>query len=213
MNVFMLEIPHFKKSYPSGFQLKFDSLFLDKGIHLVIGENGAGKTTLFKAIAGINSFEGIIMLDGLAIKKDPLNYLRFVNYSEAEPQYPEFLTLEELILFVAKAKKATKEQIEFLKHEFGVGSYSNNPISSYSSGMLKKASLLLAFLGNPKLIILDEPFTTIDAGAHKKLIKLIKSESAKGVSFMISSHHVASEDLLTFNAILKISRGTIMDIQ
>lgn len=209
----MLEIHQFQKTYPTGFKINIESLNIGQGIHLVKGENGAGKSTLFKAIAGIHPFEGEILVDKLSVKKEPLSYRKFVNYSESEPQYPEFLSLEELILFVSEAKKATQTQIDLLKKGFGVGSYSNNTLSSYSSGMLKKAGLLLAFLGHPKLIILDEPFTTIDTASQKNLIQLINSEMARGVDFLISSHHIAPGEFLNFTSILTISNGTILQKQ
>jgi ABC-2 type transport system ATP-binding protein len=132
-----------------------------------------------------------------------------VNYSEAEPEFPEFLSLDELILLVAKSKKATSESVKKLKDIFGVHSYAKNPISSYSSGMLKKAALLLAFLGNPQLIILDEPFTTIDVKAQEKLFKLINDYLSLGVNFLVSSHHFPNVDNFTFKSIIDIKNGKL----
>jgi Fe-S cluster assembly ATPase SufC len=82
-------------------------------------------------------------------------------------------------------------------------------IADYSSGMLKKASLLLAFLGNPKLIILDEPFTTIDTASQNFLIQLIELKWSEGVNFLISTHQKAFVDLLPFESVLTISNGRI----
>jgi ABC-2 type transport system ATP-binding protein len=205
----MLEIQNFLKKYPTGFQLEIDSLLLKEGVHTIQGENGAGKSTLFKAIAGIHTFQGKIILEKADLKKDPLTYRKSVNYAEAEPTYPEFLTLNDLILFVAKAKQATNDQIEHLISVFGVSAFLAQPIATYSSGMLKKTSLLLAFLGNPRLIILDEPFTTIDRKSQENLIDLIKLQMAKGVNFLISSHQTAILDLMDFDSVHSISKGRI----
>ena len=101
----MLEISQFKKSYSTGFELKIDSINLEKGIHLIKGENGSGKSTLLKAIVGIHDFEGDITLEGIAIKKDPVRFREIVNYSDAEPMFPDFLNLDELIAFVADIRK------------------------------------------------------------------------------------------------------------
>ncbi len=81
----MLEIQHFLRKYPSGFQLEIDSLLLGNGIHMIQGVNGAGKSSLFKAIAGIQTFEGKIILENTDLKNDPLAFRKLVNYSEAEP--------------------------------------------------------------------------------------------------------------------------------
>ena len=205
----MLEIQNFLKKYPTGFQLEIDSLLLKEGVHMIKGENGAGKSTLFKAIAGIHTFRGKIILEKTDLKKDPLTFRKRVNYAEAEPIYPEFLSLNDLILFVAKAKEAALDQIEHLKSIFGVSAFLEQPIATYSSGMLKKTSLLLAFLGNPKLVILDEPFTTIDSAAQKKLIELIKLQISAGVNFLISSHQTEIIDLLDFESVHTISKGRI----
>lgn len=107
----MLHIKHFHKAYPTGFELNINNLEFSSGIHLIKGENGAGKSTLFKAIAGIHPFEGEIALNGVSLSKEPLRYRMLVNYAEAEPQFPEFLSLDELILLVAQAKKAPTESI------------------------------------------------------------------------------------------------------
>ena len=198
---------HFLKKYPTGFQLKIDALFLDKGIHLIQGANGAGKSTLFKAIAGIQPFEGRILLEKKDLVEDPLTFRRWVNYAEAEPLYPEFVSLEDLILVVSKAKDPSMSQVSAMKEAFGVAAFSENRISTYSSGMLKKASLLLAFLGYPKLIILDEPFTTIDRATQARLIDLIALKKSEGVNFLIASHQTAFLDELAFDSVHTIIEG------
>lgn len=205
----MLDIQRFKKTYPTGFQMEINSLHLSKGIHLLKGENGSGKSTLLKAIAGIHDFEGEIMLEGISLKKEPIRFRKLVNYSEAEPLFPEFLSMDELIAFVSKTKGANKSQIESLKDILGIGDFSSNPISTYSSGMLKKAGLILAFLGYPSLIILDEPYTTIDIGSQKRLTELIKSEMQKGVSFLLTSHVADFEELFEYDSVLAIVNGNI----
>ncbi len=203
----MLQIKNFHKSYPTGFELNIHDLEFQTGIHLIKGENGAGKSTLFKAIAGIHPFGGEIILNDISISKESLKYRMLVNYAEAEPQFPDFLSLDELITVVAEAKKASAESIEDLKNLFGVTQYSPNPIKSYSSGMLKKAALLLAFLGNPQLIILDEPFTTIDGEAQEKLLTLIRDQQSTGVNFLISSHHLPTMQDFAFDTVVQIQNG------
>ena len=205
----MLEVQHFKKAYNTGFELAIESLQLQKGIHLIKGENGSGKSTLLKAIAGIHPFEGKISLSGISLTEEPVRYRRMINYSDAEPMFPDFLNLDELIKFAAETKKAKQSQIDYLKNALGIGDYSKNPLSSYSSGMLKKAGLILAFLGNPSLIILDEPFTTIDVATQEHLKNLILSSVAEGKSFLITSHLADFEKLFSYTSILEISGGKL----
>ncbi|MBN3582794.1 ABC transporter ATP-binding protein [Algoriphagus aestuarii] len=206
----MLNLHNFHKSYSTGFSISVDHLNLDSGIHLIKGANGSGKSTLLKAIAGIHDFEGDIDLFGISIKKEPVTFRKMVNFSEAEPVFPEFLSLDELIRFTSQIIQPDHHQVQELKEKLGIAEYSKNPISTYSSGMLKKSALLLAFLGSPKLIILDEPFTTIDLATQGRLKVLIQSKLNQGTSFILTSHLADFEDLFEYNTTLEIKNGVLL---
>ncbi|MEL7003007.1 MAG: ABC transporter ATP-binding protein, partial [Bacteroidota bacterium] len=92
---------------------------------------------------------------------------------------------------------------------FEVDRYWKNPVGTYSSGMLKKIALTMAFCGNPRLILLDEPFTTIDAKSLTLLCDLIKDFYSKGCSFIISAHQLKASIPLTFDATLFIEEKTL----
>jgi ABC-2 type transport system ATP-binding protein len=186
----MLQFVNYKKTYGSYPALQIPNLQLDAGIYWVKGVNGSGKSTMLKSIAGILAFNGDIILDGgISIKKQPVAFRKLVNFAEAEPLFPEFLTGSEMIRLFADAKDAPKGQEGTYIESMGIQTYMDRPIGSYSSGMLKKLSLVLAFLGNPKLILLDEPLITIDTAALKILYRWISEQSREhGVSFMLSSH-------------------------
>jgi ABC-2 type transport system ATP-binding protein len=206
----MLEIRNFKKYYQSFLALDVPEIDFNPGIHWVKGSNGSGKTTLFRSISGILPYEGEILLDQIDQAKDPIKYRMMVNYGEAEPLYPGFLTANDLITFTAKAKKASKQQIDLLVETFEIGSFMNNPTGSYSSGMLKKTSLILAFLGNPKLIILDEPLVTIDVKAVQTTCKLVQDfHFNQGVNFLISSHQNFEFTELTTHNTYQVANQTI----
>jgi len=206
----MLSVSGFVKKYPSGFQFTLDQLELKRGIHLIQGENGSGKSTFLKALAGIHDSEGEIALDGISLRKSPLAYRMKIGYAEAEPIFPEFLNANDIIQVVATAKNAEKLQIDALKERFGVSKFSSYPVGTYSSGMLKKTALLLAFLGSPSLIILDEPFTTIDVASQEILTDLILDQSASGVSFLLTSHQSNPLDHLSFTSKLVFETGKLL---
>jgi ABC-2 type transport system ATP-binding protein len=186
----MLQFVEFQKSYSNFPALKIDDLIIDPGIYWVKGVNGSGKSTLLKSIAGILSFNGDIVLNGnISIKKDPVAYRKLVNFAEAEPLFPEFLTGMEMIKLFVSAKDAPEGQEQFFIESMKMQGYVDRPIGTYSSGMLKKLSLVLAFLGKPKLILLDEPLITIDTESLKILYNWINMQHKEnGVSFMLSSH-------------------------
>lgn len=190
----MLHFNQFEKSYFNQLVLKIDNIKIPEGIFWIKGGNGSGKSTLLKAIAGILSFEGDIAIGTIYLKDHGVSYRKLVNFAEAEPLYPEFLTGFEMVDLFAKAKGAVSDQEETLIAEMGMKPYIHNPLGSYSSGMLKKLSLVLAFLGQPKLILLDEPLNTIDVESLEILYRWINEKYRnEKISFLLSSHQPLDE--------------------
>lgn len=184
----MLRFHNYSKGYGKKPVIAIPGLTLDHGIYWLRGENGSGKTTLIKSIAGLIPFNGDIEASGTNIKKNRIAYTSIVNYAEAEPVYPEFLTGDDLISFVATAKKAPGNQSEKLAATLGISGYKGNKTGTYSSGMTKKLSLVLGFLGNPKIILLDEPLITLDVQSVAALQALILQSFSEGITFIITSH-------------------------
>lgn len=184
----MLTLHNFQKSYGDRPILTIPDWHLPPGIHWLKGPNGAGKTTLFRSIAGLLPHEGTSQLHTLDSRRDAVAYRMRVNYAEAEPTFPPLLTAHEIISWVADAKQAPSGQAEALIAAFDISAYQHTPVSTYSSGMLKKTSLIVAFLGKPDLILLDEPLVTLDVEATKIVAQLVESARNQGVSFLLSSH-------------------------
>ena len=193
----MLQFNNFQKSYGYNVILKIADLTLAEGIYWIKGANGCGKSTLLKSIAGMLSFDGNISLNKLNVKKDSVAYKSIVNFSDAEPLFPLFLTGWEMVKLFSQAKKATNGQAAQYIEEMKMSNYLDQQIGTYSSGMLKKLSLLLAFLGHPELILLDEPLITIDADSLNILYKWIREKYEKeNAAFLISSHNSIESNLL-----------------
>lgn len=185
----MLNVQNFSKSYNNHTIIAVESLVIPEGIHWFKGINGSGKSTFFRSVAGIIPFDGTISWNDLDIRKNDVAYRMQVNMSEADPLYPDYLSGYDLVKFIAEAKKADDQQLNHLATVLGVDVYWKTPMGTYSSGMLKKISLLTAFIGNPKLIMLDEPLITIDVRSVQIVYELVKEYSEqRGVSFLLSSH-------------------------
>lgn len=159
----MLEFKNFKKKYNGELILATDHFFIDRGTYWVKGDNGSGKSTLLKCIAGLIDFDGDINFDGESNRKHISAFRKAINYMEAEHLYPKFLKGSDLVSVYKNAKSATEAQVRYLLSKLGVDSFLPKELEDLSSGMTKRLSLALAFLGSPKLIILDEPFITLDA--------------------------------------------------
>lgn len=185
----MLHIENLLKKYGEKVILDIDKLDIPPGITHLKGINGSGKTTFSKIVAGLIPYRGVVVLnDAFDPVSTKVAYRKLVNYAEPEPLFPEYLTANDLIRFIGKAKGASKAQMAHYTGLLGVNEYLYDTIGTYSSGMLKRLSLCLAFLGKPSLILLDEPFNTLDTMAIELLKNLVHQQNKAGVNFILVSH-------------------------
>jgi ABC-2 type transport system ATP-binding protein len=205
----MITFTAIKKDYGSRTILNIPHLEIPNGIHWLQGGNGIGKTTLMKIIAGIHPFEGQVQVDGVVLQNKPVAYRHLVAYAEAEPLFPEFLTGTELIRFVQQTRKASDQQVNDLLTELGIADFIKHPVGTYSSGMLKKLSLLISFIGDMKLMLLDEPLVTLDVTFIPKLLSLIDARHKAGVTFIISSHQALPDTYFKCTGTLTIENQSV----
>ena len=204
----MLSVTSFSKYYGEELILSMETLTLSPGIHLIKGDNGSGKTTFFKCLAGVIPCRGEISIDECSLKRDPLAYRYLVNFAEAEPVFPPFLSAKDLVRFVARTKNSNVGQMTHYRQGLGIDWYFEKACSTYSSGMLKKLSLALAFLGSPKVIILDEPLITLDELTRNQLYKLMREKPE--IIFLISSHHEIATRFLEISSVYSIRNKTLV---
>jgi ABC-2 type transport system ATP-binding protein len=204
----MLQFDHLYKTYNQQPVLDISHLKLERNIYWLKGINGSGKTTLLSMLAGLIPFKGDIQLDGVNLRCDPVSYRSLVNFAEAEPLYPDFITGNELVLFYQEIRKAASVQIDMLINLFKMHHFLKSPIGTYSSGMVKKLSLLLAFIGKPSLLLLDEPLAMLDEGSVHILPELINAYHKEfKTGFIFSSHQPINLFSLTVNQILITDRS------
>lgn len=201
----MLEFLLVKKEYSERIILSVSELKLSEGIYWLTGANGSGKTTLLKMVSGLIPFSGHILIDGVDLRLKPMAYRKFISIAEAEARYPPFLTGKELIGFYQQIRNASSSQTELLAERLGFGQFISTPVGTYSSGMLKRLSLLLAFIGAPKWIFLDEPMANLDAEAVTILPGIIMEyHKTYGTNFIFSSHTRFPDENLTVSQKLLI---------
>ena len=153
--------------------------------------------------------EGTSQVNELDSRQHAVAYRTRVNYAEAEPLFPPLLTAHEIISWVADAKQAPAGQADGLIAAFDIGAYQHTPVSTYSSGMLKKTSLIVAFLGTPDLILLDEPLITLDIAATTTVVGLIEKGHQQGVSFLLSSHQALETAQLPIDSVWQLTNQTL----
>lgn len=209
----MLKIKHFSKVYDDKPAVDDLSLEVNAGdIYAFIGHNGAGKTTTIKACCGILQFEqGDIFVNGLSVKDDPIECKKQMAYIPDNPELYEYLSGIKYLNFVADiygvGKKERTERIAKYADAFGLTEDLAQPVSAYSHGMKQKLAIISAWLHDPKLIIMDEPFVGLDPVAAHTLKTMMRAHCDNGGAIFFSTHVLeVAEKLCDKVAIIKNGR-------
>ena len=191
----MLEIYNLTKSYGDKTAVEDLSFTVNAGeLCAFIGHNGAGKTTTLKCVAGILGFEGgHVRVDGVSPVEDPLEVKRRIAYIPDNPDLYDFMTGMQYLNFIGDIFGVPQEQREDRIQKYAAAlSLSDSeigaPISTYSHGMKQKLALISAFLHEPKLILLDEPFVGLDPKASHVLKEIMKDFCKDGGAILFSTH-------------------------
>ena len=185
----MIRFTGFRKFYSRRLIVSADEVEIPEGISRISGVNGSGKTTLFRCIAGMIPFLGSVRLFGVDPKKNPIAYRRLVSFSDAKPDYPGFLTGLDLLKYFCAVRNFSMNRTGALQKDFGVAEFIADKVETYSEGMHKRLSLLLAFIGSPRLIILDEPFAFLDREGQLKLLDMVNERLLREkINFLLSNH-------------------------
>ncbi|MDD6301990.1 MAG: ABC transporter ATP-binding protein [Bacillales bacterium] len=220
----MLKIEHLTKKYGVKRAIDDLSIHIEKGeVYGFIGHNGAGKTTTLKSIVGILNFEeGEIFIDGRSIKKEPLECKRIIAYIPDNPDLYDYMTGIKYLNFIADIyqidETTRRNNIEKYAKAFEIYPALVQPIASYSHGMKQKLALISAWIHEPKLIVMDEPFVGLDPKASHLLKQMMKEFCLNGGSIFFSTHVLeVAEKLCDKIAIIKegrlISFGTIEEVK
>lgn len=186
------------------------NLELKNGILGLIGPNGAGKSTLMRILATISRpSEGIVIFDGTDIVKSPDTVRKVLGYLPQDfGVYPN-LTAMEFLEYIAAIKgftgKRIKIRIEALLDELNLTVVRNRPIGTYSGGMKQRIGIAQVLVGDPKLLILDEPTVGLDPEERVRFRNLLTDLS--GERIVILSSHIVSDIETMANDIAVIYEG------
>ena len=190
----MLNISHLTKTYGDKKAVDDLSLHIAPGeIYGFIGHNGAGKTTTIKSVVGILQFdEGEITIDGTSLKDDPIACKKKIAYIPDNPDLYEFMSGIKYLNFIADifgvGAEERQERIKKYADMFELTEDLAQPISAYSHGMKQKLAIIAAWIHNPKLIIMDEPFVGLDAKASFLLKEVMRYVCAARGAIFVSTH-------------------------
>ena len=209
----MLDIKNLTKTYGDKKAVDNLTLHIAPGeICGFIGHNGAGKTTTLKSVAGILQFdEGEITIGGRSVKTEPLECKRQIAYIPDNPDIYEFMTGIQYLNFIADIfginEMKRKERIEKYAKLFELTDDLTAAVASYSHGMKQKLAIISAWIHNPKLIIMDEPFVGLDPKAAHLLKEMMKEACSEGCAIFFSTHVLeVAEKLCDKVAVIKGGR-------
>ena len=220
----MVEIKGLCKSYDNKRVVdNLDLVINDGEIYGFIGHNGAGKTTTIKCLIGILSFEkGEILIDGLSIKDKPIECKRKIAYIPDNPDLYNYMSGIDYLNFIGDVfNVANEERVKRIDKYAGIFELTDslaNPISSYSHGMRQKLAIIAAWLHEPDLIVMDEPFVGLDPKASHDLKMMMREFCDRGGSIFFSTHVLeVAEKLCDKVAIIKqgqlIKSGTMEEVK
>ena len=166
------------------------SFTADREILGLLGANGAGKSTLLKAVLGLTRPDaGAITVAGTNPRRDPVEAKRWIGYLPEEPVLYDLLTGREFLEFVAGIKGIdASAQIDADLDYFALTGDADSLIREYSFGMRKKIGIVAAWLGNPPLLLLDEPLNGLDAESMRLVRLRLERLRAEGSTVVLSSH-------------------------
>lgn len=220
----MLKIEHLTKTYGEKKAVDDLSLHIAPGeIYGFIGHNGAGKTTTIKSCAGILPFDaGTILVDGLDVTSKPIECKRRIAYIPDNPDLYEFMSGIKYLNFIGDIfgveAGVRAERIKKYADIFGLTEDLAQPISAYSHGMKQKLAIISAWIHEPKLIIMDEPFVGLDPKAAFSLKEMMHELCDKGGAIFFSTHVLdVAEKLCDKVAIIKegklIANGSMAQVK
>lgn len=220
----MLDIQHLTKTYGEKKAVDDLTLHIAPGeIYGFIGHNGAGKTTTLKSVVGILQFDqGEITIGGKSIKADPLACKRLLAYIPDNPDLYDYMTGIKYLNFIADVfgvdAQTRRERIRTYADTFELTGDLAQPIAAYSHGMKQKLAIIAAWLHDPRLIVMDEPFVGLDPKAAHTLKGMMRQVCDNGGAIFFSTHVLeVAEKLCDKVAIIKggrlIRSGTMEEVK
>lgn len=210
----MLQLKHISKEYKNKMALKDVCLELDNGIYGLLGPNGAGKSTLMNIITGnTKPSRGQVLWNGKDVNVLGVEYRSIIGYAPQQQGLYDTFTGKCFLSYMAAlkgiSKKEMPEEMERVLSYVNMTEAANRKIGTYSGGMKQRILIAQAMLGNPRLIVLDEPTAGLDPKERVRIRERIAELSGDKV-ILVSTHVVSDIEPIAKEVIL-IKSGTIMD--
>lgn len=214
----MIVIDKLKKKYGSKVALNGVSLEVKKGEFVsVLGPNGAGKTTMIRCtLALMFPDEGSVEILGKNPFKDK-SVFREIGYVQELPNLPPFLTGRQVLKLSAKMKGASNDEVDELLELVGMREFADRQIAKYSKGMMQRIAIAEALLGEPQVLIMDEPNIGVDPIFTLRIRETFDKLKKKGTSILMTSHEMEDVKKLSDKVVLlyrgnKVFEGNVEEL-
>lgn len=189
------------------------SFTIPKGVLAgLLGPNGSGKTTSFKLMLGIlKPTAGKIRVFGLDPWVHEVEVKSRIGYLPEKPFYPTGISVEKFLLHIAKLKNVEETEVLRISRLLGITKLLDKKIESLSRGYLQRLGIAQALLGDPELLLLDEPTANLDPLSRVELLKLIKVLQEDLDATIVIATHILPELQPIVNYVVFINRGHIVD--
>jgi ABC-type multidrug transport system ATPase subunit len=181
------------------------------------GSNGAGKTTLIRCILGVTGYDGDVLIDGISSRRKGKDSRKRIGY--VPQSMPTFdLTVSEMIHLVARLRRTDPRPGLGRLEEFGLGQTLKQPVASLSGGMKQKLALTLSLLGDPPILLLDEPTANLDARSQSELIASLVELKHQGRTIVFTSHRwsevrALADRVVRLEAGKVVGHGTVQEME
>ncbi len=184
----------------------------------LVGHNGAGKSTLIKLMLGlVEPSAGVVEVLGERVGRSPAAHAG-LGYLPENVVFPPALTAEELMAFYARLKREPVSSAADLLERVGLAHAACRRVGTYSKGMRQRLGLAQALIGNPRLLLLDEPTTGLDPALRRTFYEILDELAQQGVAVLLSSHALAELEAHTDRIVLmnrgrKVADGSLADLR
>jgi ABC-type multidrug transport system ATPase subunit len=210
----LISVKNLTKQYDNIIAIKNISFELTRGTTMaLLGPNGAGKTTIMKCLMGVIPFEGQVQILGLDSSKEGKAVRRKVGYLPQHNSLYENMSVMKNMKYWADIRGASRKSVEDALEIVGLDIYADFPVRKLSAGMKQRAMFAASLIGEPEVLLLDEPTSNLDVKwriEFKKIIEFLK----KGTAIMIASHLLKETQELCDNVLIldqgrEVSKGAV----
>jgi ABC-type multidrug transport system ATPase subunit len=209
--MYAIEIEGVSKRFGGRPALENVSLLVDRGSSvLLVGTNGAGKSTLLRCILGIIGFTGSITVHGLDVRRHGKEVRRLVGYVPQNVRFGENATVEDVVDYVSDLK-GVDVYLEDVLAPLGLEMMAGARVGSLSGGMRQRLAISLALIGDPQILLLDEPFNNLDPMAKNVVAEILRRKVEEGKTVVVSVHAVSGL-IHSFDSVAVLREGRLVRV-